>query len=337
VAGTRLTRPSRDDCDAQSKSALAFSDPAVWHSLVSQFYHIFLQLETALAQAAAKSQNVASVYPLLQRLARADAFLSDVRRTAPRDEAAMRVPTSQPLTPRVSLVCALPQVAYHGGGKPPCPPEPPTVEYTARLASLAASEPLLLLAHAQTMYLALLAGGAVLARMLRVARALPPGEGTAIFEFEAVLPAAEQRRFRDALRQAVDDVGVKLTGARARVCRCAFFVWRTCGKSGCSRFVARAAKERDALLSEKRAIFRRNDRVIEAVLSKASGSALRGWVTILLNLLLLPWRYTLHLARRWRRRGALLSQRALWYAKRAAPLLALAAVLYALLTHTLAL
>jgi heme oxygenase len=81
------------------------------------------------------------------------------------------------------------------------------------LASLAASEPLLLLAHAQTMYVALLAGGTVLARMLRAARALPPGEGTAIFDFEAVLPAAEQRRFRDALRAAVDAVGVKLSGA----------------------------------------------------------------------------------------------------------------------------
>ena len=74
----------------------------------------------------------------------------------------------------------------------------------------------MLVAYAQTLYVALLAGGQTLSRMLRAARALPPGQGTAIFEFDQVLPTAEQRRFRDALRDAVDALGTKLTGALRR-------------------------------------------------------------------------------------------------------------------------
>jgi heme oxygenase len=57
---------------------------------------------------------------------------------------------------------------------------PATAEYTARLAALSASQPLLLLAYAQTLYVALLAGGRTLEALLRCARALPVGQGTAI-------------------------------------------------------------------------------------------------------------------------------------------------------------
>jgi heme oxygenase len=109
-------------------------------------------------------------------------------------------------------------VAFHSGGKPPAPQLAPTKEYSARLAAVAKSDPLLLVAYAQTMYVALLAGGQTLARMLRATRALPPGvEGTAIFDFEATVPAAEQRRFRAALKEAVDALGEKLTGAPRRL------------------------------------------------------------------------------------------------------------------------
>jgi heme oxygenase len=104
------------------------------------------------------------------------------------------------------------QVAYHSQGRPPTPPLPATAEYTARLAALSASQPLLLLAYAQTLYVALLAGGRTLEAMLRCARALPVGSGTAIFDFEAVLPRGEQRRFRDELKQAIDALGARLTG-----------------------------------------------------------------------------------------------------------------------------
>ncbi len=59
-----------------------------------------------------------------------------------------------------------------------------------------------------------------------------------------------------------------------------------------------AATERAALLTEKRAIFTRNDRIISAVLAAAEGSVWRAWLRILLSLLMLPRVYALHAARR---------------------------------------
>ena len=59
-----------------------------------------------------------------------------------------------------------------------------------------------------------------------------------------------------------------------------------------------AATERAALLTEKRAIFTRNDRIISAVLAAAQGSVWRAWLRILLSLLMLPRVYALHAARR---------------------------------------
>ena len=194
------------------------------------------------------------------------------------------------------------QVAYHSGGRPPSPPLPATKEYAARLSALASSEPLLVVTYAQTMYIALLAGGKVLARMLRAARALPPGQGgTAIFDFDAVLPASEQRRFRQALSSALDDLGGKLAGTVTQLCNGA--LWHCVAQrlftdpSSLPRLSLLAAKERTAMLSEKRAIFARNDAVIRAVLGSASGSVLRAWIRILLSALSLPRIYVAHGAR----------------------------------------
>ena len=89
--------------------------------------------------------------------------------------------------------------------------------YTQRLSEVAASNPLLLVAYAQTMYVALLAGGQSMAAFMRTARGLVKGEGDAIFSFAAI-PAAEQRQFRAALRAAVDALGEQLTGALTRCC-----------------------------------------------------------------------------------------------------------------------
>jgi len=87
------------------------------------------------------------------------------------------------------------------------------VAYCARLSEVAASNPVLLVAYAQTMYVALLAGGQTIAAFMRTARGLVKGEGDSIFTFPAI-PAAEQRQFRAALSEAVDALGEKLTGAR---------------------------------------------------------------------------------------------------------------------------
>jgi heme oxygenase len=92
--------------------------------------------------------------------------------------------------------------------------------YTKRLSEVAASKPLLLVAYAQTLYVALLAGGQTMAAFMRTARGLSKGEGDAIFDFPAI-PAAEHRRFRAALREAVDALGETLTGVHLSCLRTA--------------------------------------------------------------------------------------------------------------------
>ena len=104
------------------------------------------------------------------------------------------------------------QIAFHSRAAP-SPPLPATVAYTKRLTEVAASKPLLLVAYAQTLYVALLAGGQAMAAFMRTARGLVKGQGDAIFDFAAGIPPAEHRRFRAALREAVDVMGEKLTGA----------------------------------------------------------------------------------------------------------------------------
>jgi heme oxygenase len=103
------------------------------------------------------------------------------------------------------------QIAFHSQGAP-SPPLPATVAYTKRLTEVA-SKPLLLVAYAQTLYVALLAGGQTMAAFMRTARGLVKGQGDAIFDFSAGIPPAEHRRFRAALREAIDAMGDKLTGA----------------------------------------------------------------------------------------------------------------------------
>ena len=58
-----------------------------------------------------------------------------------------------------------------------------TQAYVVHLRHLAATQPLLLLAHAFTQHLAGLSGGVVLRRMARKHMALPQDQGTAIFEY----------------------------------------------------------------------------------------------------------------------------------------------------------
>ncbi len=76
----------------QSKAALAFSDPAVWAALLSQFWHVYLALEKALERAAATDARLGPLHrAFFARLARADAFLADVRGDS---ERAARLPSS---------------------------------------------------------------------------------------------------------------------------------------------------------------------------------------------------------------------------------------------------
>ena len=142
---------------------------------------------------------------------------------------------------------------------------------------MAASKPLLLVAYAQTLYVALLAGGQAMAAFMRTARGLVKGQGDAIFDFAAGIPPTEHRRFRAALREAVDAMGAKLTGAtRPALLQ---LVQSRCADA----HPAGAAEERSELLNEKRAIFFRNDAVIKATLATAQGSVVKASLRIALN------------------------------------------------------
>ena len=166
----------------------------------------------------------------------------------------------------------LADVAYHSKGGAPAAPLAAAKDYAARIGELADSaEPadrLLLLAYALTLYQALLSGGQLLERMLRGTMLLPAGRGTAIFRFE--LPRSQHAHFKKALCAAVDELGTKLT-----------------------------EEEMGALLQEKRSIFWRYDRLIQAVFKDARGSLLIAWLRLAraaVLSLLLSWRAMLLLA-----------------------------------------
>ena len=63
------------------------------------------------------------------------------------------------------------------------PPSREVQAYLEHLDRIAAQDPVLLLAHAYTQYMALTAGGKIIQRMVRRAMSLPDDLGTAAFSF----------------------------------------------------------------------------------------------------------------------------------------------------------
>jgi hypothetical protein len=201
---------------------------------------VFRELEASLEAGAARSPRLHALHaPFFAQLARADAFLADVRVV----EVGRRCRWHHSL--------AALQIHFHGGPAGLAPPTAATADYCARIAELGkgTAEPLLLLAYAHTLYLALLSGGQLLERMLRGSMLLPRGRGTEIFRF-AALPPRAHARFKRELRTAVDSL-VLADGDAA------------------------------ALLQEKRSIFWRNDRVIIATMSDARGSLVVAYARLL--------------------------------------------------------
>jgi heme oxygenase (biliverdin-producing, ferredoxin) len=84
----------------------------------------------------------------------------------------------------------------------------PSAAYAERIATVAASEPALLVAHSYTRYLGDLSGGQILLRF--VSRILPKEKEAAIafYDFPAITdPDAYKKRYRDALDQIAVDAG----------------------------------------------------------------------------------------------------------------------------------
>ena len=140
-------------------------------------------------------------------------------------------------------------IAFHGGGAP-SPPLASTLAYIEALKAACAKSPVNLLAYAYTMYMAILAGGKILAAMLKVTMGLSGDSGTALF----ALGSAESNQapsLRDQLRDAMDRIGDRLSSAEVQ-----------------------------ELVSHKCEVFTRNDTVIAETLRHEKGAVL-AWLRVL--------------------------------------------------------
>lgn len=80
--------------------------------------------------------------------------------------------------------------------------QPATVDYVARLRTLDEVQPELLAAHSYVRYLGDLSGGQMLRRIVRDSMALPPGQGTAFYEFGTSEETVQLKRaYREGLEQ----------------------------------------------------------------------------------------------------------------------------------------
>ena len=105
------TRDVHEASDAliRSKAALAFSDPALWSQLLSQFYYVFRSLETALERGSATDSRVHALHgTFFSRLARSSAFLSDVRQARVTSQLAFPVSDSRGAPYRLPTTAAAP-------------------------------------------------------------------------------------------------------------------------------------------------------------------------------------------------------------------------------------
>ena len=110
--------------------------------------------------------------------------------------------------------------ALHGAGwRDAIALQPTTVDYVARLRKLDEEEPALLAAHSYVRYLGDLSGGQMLRRIVRDSMALPPGQGTAFYEFGTPEDTVQLKRaYREGLeRLQADEATIAALVAEARL------------------------------------------------------------------------------------------------------------------------
>ncbi len=78
--------------------------------------------------------------------------------------------------------------------------------YRDRLQTLAANDPILLIAHAYTRYMGDLSGGQSLRHVVRSALSLPAGLGTKFYEFAQIATPEAKRTFKERYRQTLDQL-----------------------------------------------------------------------------------------------------------------------------------
>lgn len=87
-------------------------------------------------------------------------------------------------------------------------PLPAGKVYVERIREIAATNPVLLIAHAYTRYMGDLSGGQALKNIVRSALNLPPNCGTALHEFEAFPTIEARRAFKEKYRQALNSLPI---------------------------------------------------------------------------------------------------------------------------------
>ncbi|MGY2945502.1 heme oxygenase (biliverdin-producing, ferredoxin) [Thermostichus sp. MS-CIW-39] len=80
-------------------------------------------------------------------------------------------------------------------------PSPACQVYVNRIREVVEKDPLLLIAHAYTRYIGDLSGGQILKNIARRAMGLPPGEGTAFYDFEQI---PHEGKFKQRYRAQLD-------------------------------------------------------------------------------------------------------------------------------------
>jgi heme oxygenase len=85
---------------------------------------------------------------------------------------------------------------------------PAGTAYCDRIKTLAATDPILLVAHAYTRYMGDLSGGQSLKNVIRSALSLPPNQGTNFYEFEQISTPEARREFKERYRQMLDSLPV---------------------------------------------------------------------------------------------------------------------------------
>ncbi|CEL92525.1 unnamed protein product [Vitrella brassicaformis CCMP3155] len=160
----RLSEESKGSHDRSDKfisvrAATAFGSRTIWASLVADFYHVYATIEDLIAKLAAKNVKEGEALNIPD-LFRKQAFLDDIAYFYNGDKGRVEKVVKEGAERRA--------VKY----------------YVERIKDKTAENPAFLIPYAHSMYLALMAGGSVLKRMLVKTMGLPPtGEGTSIFTF----------------------------------------------------------------------------------------------------------------------------------------------------------
>lgn len=169
-SGTAVSHQAAEDVHFVQNFIRGKIDRHLFADLTLSLYHVYVKLESALDQHA-PTQFPTCHFP--KELNRREALQEDVDFWLGSDAA---------VTTHVT---------------------PATRDYMDRLDFIAATEPLLLLAHSYTRYMGDLSGGKILARVAKRAMNLTGGEGLAFFEFTHVESA---KLFKDMYRKSLDDL-----------------------------------------------------------------------------------------------------------------------------------